>query len=382
MNSIRNFSLALAILTLFQPLLGNVPTSSIKIDKFDTQLTGTQHQFREWLFARKPSQQKEVLLDNTSKKIPYPYPKANSIHWSQITMADNDFQTLLNTPIDLSKINFKVASEAPSYSYQTNGTFWVDFADAEKFGGGFRGNGNLEEERMFFEFPQLAQLAFARQSSPPLPVKPSSGIFPTASDAQPFIIFNAVRHFDVSNVPYGYALDKVTPASQVANLVTELTSHNAKVNVIGIASLNWCQKNPPIKSKKYTDSNLLYLLKESLLSNLGAVMSLAQYSPTNTSAGIHSGKWGSGAFGNSLHTVTALQILSGIMAQIHVNNHQYGIHLHLHGVDQAVINEAENIVKTTLKKPGGTPAKVIEELLNLQNSDIKKWGPSKICKKI
>lgn len=377
-------ALALAILTinLIQPLLANVPINTIKMEKFNTQLTGTQYQFREWLFAKKPYQQKQMLLASTSKKIPYPYPKANSVHWAQITMSDTDFQTLLNRPIDVSKINFRVTAEPTSYNYQPKGSFWVDFADAEKFGGGFRGNGNLEEERMFFEFPQLAQLAFAKQASPPLPVKTSSGTFPTSADAQPFIIFNTFRHFDVSQVPYGYELEKVQPASTINHLVKELPSPYAEVNIIGIASLNWCQKNPPITSKKYTDSNLLYLLKESLLSNLGAIMSLIQFSPTHTAASIHSGQWGSGAFGNSLYTVTALQILSGMMSQIHNHNHQYGIHLHLHGVSQTIINEVENIVKTELKKPGGSPAKLIKLILNLQNSDFKKWGPKKDCKKI
>lgn len=152
--------------------------------------------------------------------------------------------------------------------------------------------------------------------------------------------------------------------------------------MIGIASLNWCQQNPPIKSKRYRQSNLLYLLKESLLGNLGALMSLIQFSPTNTTAGIHSGQWGTGAFANSQYMVTAIQILSGIMSQIPANNQQYGIRLHLHGVDQSIINEAENIVRAELQKPGGNPAKVIDELLNLQNSDPKKWRPRKDCKRI
>lgn len=383
-----HFSLKLSLTLIFvsiklmQPLLANVPASSIKIEKFDTQLTGTQYQFREWLFEKVSYKQKEVLLESTTKKIPYPYPKANSVHWSQITMSDGDFHTLMNTSIDLKKINFSVKSEPATFNYEPKGSFWIDFADAEKFGGGFRGNGNLEEERMFFEFPQLAQLAFARQTSPPLPVKASSGTFPTSSDAQPFIIFNAFRHFDVTKVPYGYELEKVTPPSQVSSLVTELTGSLAEINVIGIASLNWCQKNPPVKTKKYTESNLLYLLKESLLGNLGAIMSIAQFSPAHTAASIHSGQWGSGAFNNSLHTVTALQILSGMMSQVHHNNSHYGIHLHLHGIDKAVIDEAENVVKSQLSKTGGNPAKVIEELLNLQHSDPKKWGPKKDCKKI
>lgn len=384
MRIILQFSLALSILSFnfIQPLFADVPTSSINIERFNTQLTGSQFKFRQWLFAKVPYPQKEVLLESTIKKIPYPYPNVNSVRWSQITMSDTDFNTILNTPIDLNKINFTITAEPTNYNYQPNGTFWVDFADAEKFGGGFRSNGNLEEERMFFEFPQLAQLAYARRKNPPLPVKSVSSIFPTTSDAQPFIIFNIFRRFDVSQVPYGDQLKKVNPPSQVANLVRELPIPYAEVNVIGIASLNWCQKNPPIKSKLYRQSNLLYLLKESLLGNLGAIMSLIQFSPTNTTAGVHSGQWGTGAFANSQYTVTAIQILSGMMSQIHTNNQQYGIHLHLHGVSQSIINEVENIVKTELQKPGSNPAKVIDELLNLQNSDPKKWGPRKDCKRI
>jgi hypothetical protein len=84
---------------------------------------------------------------------------------------------------------------------------------------------------------------------------------------------------------------------------------------------------------------------------------------------------------NSLYPIN-LKILSGMMSQIQVNNSQYGISLHLHGVSQSIIDEIENIVRTILKKPGGNPAKVIEELLNLQNSDLKKWGPRKDYKKI
>lgn len=383
MKTILRSSLALAILSFkfIQPLTADIPINSIDIERFNTQLTGSQYKFRQWLFAKTPYSQKEVLLDSTTKKISYPYPTADFVRWSQITMSDIDFNTFLNTSIDLNKINFTLTSAPTTYDYQPNGTFWVDFADAEKFGGGFRGNGNLEEERMFFEFPQLAQLAYARRNNPPLPVKSVSGIFPTTSDAQPFIIFDIFRRFDVSQVPYGDKLKKVKPASQVANLVIDSSSPYARVNVIGLASLNWCQK-PSIKSKKYRQSNLLYLLKESLLGNLGAIMSLIQFSPTNTTAGIHSGQWGTGAFANSQYTVTAIQILSGMMSQIYANNQQYGIHLHLHGVSPSVINEVESIVRTELQKPGGNPAKLIDELLNLQNVDPKKWGPRKDCNRI
>ena len=375
-------SLALAVLSFkfTQALVADIPISQINIEKFNTELTGSQYQFRQWLFAQNPYPQKDVLLENTSKKIVYPY--VNSVHWSQITMSDTDFNTILSTPINLNNINFTVTTESTKYNYQPKGSFWVDFADAEKFGGGFRGNGNLEEERIFFEFPQLAQLAYARRNSPPLPVKPISGIFPTTSDAQPFIIFNLFRNFDVSQVPYGNQLKKVEPASQISNLVKELPSPYAEVNVIGIASLNCCQKNPPIKSRQYRQSNLLYLLKESLLGNLGAIMSLIQFSPTNTTAEIHSGQWGTGAFGNSLYTVTAIQILSGMLSQIYTNHEQYGIHLHLHGVSQSIIDEVKNIVTTELQKSGGNPAKVIERILDLQNADPKKWGPVEECKEI
>lgn len=356
----------------------NIPVSSFEVKKVKTDLTGSQSSYRDWLFARKPYPQKEALLEGTVKQIPYPYPNVGDVHWSQITMSDNDFDKILNTEVNFHKIDFRVKDATSTYDYQHDGSFWVDFADASSFGGGFRGRGNLEEERLFFQFPQLAQLAFALQSNPPLPVKPGGiGVFPTTERAQPFIVFNVFRRFDLSKIPYSDDL-KLISKSQVLNDITTLT-HYEKVNIIGIASVNWCQTKPPITNKQYRLSNLKYILKESLLGNLGAVMSIVEFSKSHKTANIHSGKWGTGAFGNSLHMITAIQILSGILSQVNVNGHQYGVYLYLHGVDAQMVHEIEDIVKSILRKPGGTPLKVLEHLLSLQKSQPSNWQPIQKC---
>lgn len=371
--------LILSSLLFVQIAHAHIPMSNIEVRKVKTDLTGTETEFRKWLFERKPYPQKEALLEGTIKEIAYPYPNIGAVHWSQITMSDANFDKILNTPVDLHQVNFRVYPDAPTYEYHTNGTFWVDFADAASFGGGFRGKGNLEEERLFFQFPQLAHLAFALASNPPLPVKPgATGIFPTTEQAQPFIVFDVLRRFDIEKIPYSDAL-KLISKSQVFKDIKTLSSPYKKGNIIGIASLNWCQTNPPIATKQYRLSNLKYILKESLLGNLGAVMSLIEYSSGHTTASIHSGQWGTGAFGNSLHMVTAIQILSGILSQVDSHGKQYGISLHLHGVDKNIIREAENIVKGILNQQGGTPLKVLDHLLSLQKSSPTDWQPRQKC---
>ncbi len=358
----------------------NVPQSAIDVKRVKTDLTGTQSSFSDWLLAEKPYAQKEALLKGTIGQISYPYskPKVDFVNWSQITMSDKNFEALLNSSINLNTINFSVFADPGEYDYKPDGTFWVDFADADKFGGGFRGMGNLQEERIFFQFPQLAQLAYAARNNPPLPVSPgASGVFPTTEDAQPFIVFDVFRRFDVSNVPYADALKLITVAQVYSDIIT-LKQPYEQVNIIGIASLNWCQTSPPIPVKQYKLSNLEYLLKESLLGNLGAISSLIEFSPGNTTAGIHSGQWGTGDFGNSVSMVTAIQILSGIMSQIDVKGKQYGMNLHLHGVSQSLISETEDIVKNILRS-GGTPKDVLDHLLDLQSSDPTDWQPRQKC---
>lgn len=128
---------------------------------------GTDFQaFKSWILALNPPSQKKALIENTILNVHYP--TTPTIDWAKAIMSNQDFDHLLASPI--TGISLVVTPVAGVYNYSPNNAFWVDFANASTFGGGFRKNGNVQEERMFMEFPQLAQLAYAKRNQPILPV--------------------------------------------------------------------------------------------------------------------------------------------------------------------------------------------------------------------
>ena len=180
-----------------------------------------------------------------------------------------------------------------------NNAFWVDFANAHHFGGGFRSSGNVQEERMFDEFPSLPDLAYVlRDSKAILPV--TSGDVP-----EPFLVTSLSRRWDVSKVPYGKKLDSTSPEEVRDSVITPPKPY-AVAHIIGLAALDYSKGG---NQSRYSMEDLKYHVQAALLGDLAA----RQYNGSSQVI-IHTGKWGSGAFKNSVKMLTALQILAAEMA--------------------------------------------------------------------
>ncbi|WP_068468739.1 hypothetical protein [Candidatus Protochlamydia phocaeensis] len=313
--------------------------------------------FKKWLLALNPSIQKKTLMSATILAVFYP--QSPSITWAKAKMPSKEFSSLLNSPVLTPSAT--ITPVMGNYNYMPNYAFWVDFANAKSFGGGFRSRGNVQEERMFMEFPQLAQLAYAKRNNPLLPVNKQG-------DPEPFLIFQLVRRFDISQVPYGKSLDKAS-TSQVLNGIVQLPQPYPLAHIIGLAAKDWSKI--PANWRSYSTDDLRDLLKAALLGDLGAV----NYQLENGLATpeIHSGLWGAGAFKNSVKMITAIQILAAYMAQMKKGAVITSINLFLHGIDPSLIALIQQEILLNLQQ-GKTPNDLLQMYHDRQEEDPS-WAP-------
>ena len=250
--------------------------------------------FQDWILSQHPSPAKKALLTSTITSTYFPFTPTVTWYKAKINAANFEM-LLLDTYLYSSAI---IETVEGNYDYAPDGAFWVDFANAAHFGGGFRSRGNVQEERMFDEFPQLPDLAYQLNGDKTILPVTSSG------EAEPFLVVQLLRKFDVSNVPYGKKLDKTSP-EKIQQAVIRLSSPFKMAHIIGMAAKDYSSK----KGAKYSMNDLKYHLQAAYLGDLAA----CQYNGT-TAPIIHTGRWGAGAFKNSLKMLTALQILAAEMA--------------------------------------------------------------------
>ena len=261
---IRSFTALMLLITVsvFSNVIKFQDNQAFVLDEHQATLGTDFHNFQDWILAKNPASPKKALIENTILNIHYP--TTSTIDWAKAEMSSKSFDNQLKNSIK--SIPLVVTSVSGNYDYTPDNAFWVDFANAKSFGGGFRSNGNVQEERMFMEFPQLAQLAYAKRGNPILPVSKNCKLpREIPSCAEPFLIFEMLRRFDISKVPYGRAILDVK-ASQIPKDIETLSKPYAIANIIGLAAIDWCDAQ--IKKKTYTLSDLKYLLSEALLGNL------------------------------------------------------------------------------------------------------------------
>ena len=315
----------------------------------ETPSSKDHNKFMDWILGKKPSQGKKALLTATTGSSHYPF--TPTITWYKAQLASSDFDALLTRTYSTPAV--AVSTTSGYYDYTPSGAFWVDFANENTFGGGFRSNGNTQEERMFFEFPQLADLAYIlRGGSKILPV--------SGGEAEPFLIVNAMRKYDVSNVPYGRALDSASP-TEIQNDIVFLPKPYASANIIGLAAKDYRKKS----GGKYSLNDLKYHLEAALLGDLGAL----QYNGKNSPV-VHTGRWGAGVFKNSVSMMTALQILAAEMA---FSGNTNSSQLVFHGIDSALVSSLEQEVVQSLQA-GVTPLALLKTFRDRQTFDAS-WRP-------
>lgn len=128
--------------------------------KYLTQLPPSSSvDYRAWLFGQPHSLNKERLLELTLLVFP---PEERGIIHFEMANSEESFKKNLNQPLPkLPEVFFTQAS----YTYEHPGHFYLVFADPSAFGGHFRSWGNAQEELIFYEFPKLAHLTYARKEA-------------------------------------------------------------------------------------------------------------------------------------------------------------------------------------------------------------------------
>lgn len=313
--------------------------------------------FKSWILNKNPTSQKKALLTSTVTKAHYPI--VSSIIWYKAALSESAFSTLLSKTYLSSEVAINVARG--NYTYTPDGAFWVDFANGQTFGGGFRGKGNVQEERMFDEFPILPDLAFVlnKQGS-------SQSILPQVNGtAQPFIVTNAGRNFDVSAVPYGSALDSIS-ASEVKQRVVTLNKPFKIANIIGLAAIDFSHDS----HAKYSMSDLKYMTQAAYLGDMGA-LKIWQQSSSENALIVNTGQWGAGAFKNSLKMVIALQILAAEMA--FSSSLEEAPQLVFYGIQASAVTPIKDEIETALQS-GTTPLELLQTFLKRQKTDPS-WAP-------
>ena len=126
--------------------------------KYLTRLPpGSSIDYRAWLFGQPHSLNKERLLELTLLAFP---PEERGIIHFQMENSEESFKKILDQPLPkLPEVFFTQTS----YTYEHPGHFYLIFADPSALGGHFRSWGNDQEELMFYEFPKLAHLNYARE---------------------------------------------------------------------------------------------------------------------------------------------------------------------------------------------------------------------------
>jgi hypothetical protein len=331
-------------------LSGQIPAGFL-LESHTETLTPKDHtKFSSWILSQDPSAAKKALLTSTITSTYYPF--TPTITWYKASMDQSNFGKLLSKTFSPSTTNIIAASG--NYDYTPDGAFWIDFANAKHFGGGFRSHGNVQEERMFDEFPQLPDLAYVlRNNTTIVPVTKQGA-------AQPFMVVSAERKFDVSNVPYGSALDSASPHT-VEKSVVRFNAPFKKANIIGIAAKDYSKTH----NARYSMTDLTYHLQAALLGDLAAL----QYNRSK-SVLLHTGKWGSGAFKNSVEMITALQILA---AEIAFSGTTVHTSLYFHGIDSSLLSSLQQEIVHLLQTKN-TPNAILKILLEKQNHDPA-WRP-------
>lgn len=354
--------LALACLSL-SPLSGaekkNKPPK-VDVKKYTTSLYSQDYRaFTNWILEKNANQAKYELLVDTVVKARYPL--TNTITWYKASLSNKKFKQLLKKQVIQGKI--KIKTDHSFFSYKTNGAFWVDFANGSTFGGGFRSNGNVQEERMFLEFPQLAQLAFN--------VRNNTAILPfQKKDVEPFLVVNLQRAFDISRVPYGSKLSNADPLD-VRNSIHSVSNPHSHAHVIGLVAKDWKRS----KRKKYSIRDLHFHLKQALVANIAA-LKFHKAKQKKLKFEVHTGRWGAGAFKNSVKMLTAIQILAAHMSlQKGVAPKKTTPAFIFHSIRSSLIKQLQQEIETNLQN-GITPEGLLNQWLIRQDTDSS-WRPQK-----
>ncbi len=265
-----------------------IDTVELECPKFDFAA------FMTWVTEKTVQPQKKALLEATIGESSLKSLTSVSRTYTQLKLVNDDH---LSSP--LSPIN--VATSEKWFTYEEASHTNVDFA-AEDIGGGWRAQGNVQEERMFCEIPELALMAYlaAKTKTPLQPFDRISGRH------QPFLVTHVEREWEISTEIYARQMYDKEP-EEIADFVKSAPK-GPKINIVAIVAKHW-DKN---SLEHYSEADLRFHLEAAYLACRAEKLA----NPSDSL--LITGAWGCGAFNNSEMMMTAIQMLAGRMTGVNL----------------------------------------------------------------
>ncbi|MCB1181766.1 MAG: hypothetical protein KDK55_07110 [Chlamydiia bacterium] len=308
-----------------------------------------------------------LKLTTLSSKTPQPT-QLNDITYSQTTeMNEKQLNELLKKKIDKNWKKKRVDITTKWYNYEKANEGYVNFANGTERGGGYKTNGRVQEEIMFFEFPCLPNLDYlADKANVYLQASRKTNSGPT-----PYCVLGIKREFVIDSAIYSRNSNVRT--SEFSRYIQEIDEDNRPtVDMLAMAAFDWKKMRG---EKKYTKEIHLFHL-ETAVQAFTAYRDLKRQEQEDPSleVTIHSGLWGCGAFGNSRKVMTVIQLLAANLVP--------GITIVMEGCQKKDENDSdytENFVKNEafnfiLDDGHACAEDVISSMLNKQEEDPS-WAP-------
>ncbi|NGX61711.1 MAG: hypothetical protein K940chlam9_01200 [Chlamydiae bacterium] len=337
-------------------------TYTVSMENFDPKA------FTSWLYKHNPHENKQAVFQHTLevelKNFCEGLGEAEIVR-TWIETEEVGFPSTLEREFsEEDKCTAQGEGMGKYYDYTHGGQVYVDFANANVFGGGWRGNGFVQEEILFVEFFELALLAYmvdlAGHKIHPTRKDPLSTYQEMVGDEcdgtlkqTPFFV-PAKRSYQVDGRLYGNRLQRTRqgrkPTKVEANDFVKKPSE--EVYIAGIAARNWGQYPG---NSQYTELDLV----QHLQALYGVCLEARKKNVDNPE--VHSGQWGCGVFGGNVLVMTTLHLLAGRMT---------GVHMHMYDMDDQFVQKVKAFVDLF-----ETPAKAIAEIVELQEKD-EHWTPA------
>jgi hypothetical protein len=241
------------------------------------------------------------------------------------------------------------------YNTATDQDFWVDFANKTLGGGVFR-NGFVQEETLFLETPELANVAAVNAAAQNPPVITRTGKDPGVLQGSPtpWIFLGVNRVMDLDQKVVGHDMWKTITVNQLNAADVPLTKMPEKINILAMAAPLLPQFGP-----KATVPIL-----EDLFNTFVAGFSLARAAGNGQPIHIHTGPIGAGVFYNDRAVVYVMQVLAAMeVGKVNLTFHGY--------TNQETLDYDQKYLDPILQKFNNQGNKTVDNLLQIAHQQMR-----------
>lgn len=205
------------------------------------------------------------------------------------------------------------------YKYTNNG-WYVDFANTNLGGGVYGGKAFVQEEKMFYLFPELMIIGkdardngYSYIDNQSIDYKERNGAI-IITNVLKSLISGGTDTMDrfYSNINDNKCIEKETVKDECAKNITEII----KVNIIAIDAVNYTNSKK-FKLNDYDVDILITYIKKAYNGFLFAKKYDLERNIQETI--IETGAWGAGVFGNLLMVMLSVQLIAGILADVTIH---------------------------------------------------------------